>query len=271
MLWFILCIVILVILFFLVKSSIKEIILGLKKYKKLSSSQKDDVFIIIMIFAVPIILIALDYLNLFHSFFPNYFKLTRDYDWLSFVGAYSASIVSAILLIFITEKDRKANTNSIRQSQRPYLDVNYQKISAEWLNKYADEHVENVFNFGLKSDKMLKQEEYLVLCVRNNGASVAIIDTKKTYIQLSYVVDEKVALKDCKMNFAINRYSIKSGDELYIKFSTKELYQDGKLLSTSKILKSKVYYKDLFGTHYLDECMLDESQQIIHDNEEVEE
>lgn len=56
-------------------------------------------------------------------FFLKCSNLFREYDRLSFIGTYSGTIVSAILLIFITEKYRDENTAVLRASQRPYLDI----------------------------------------------------------------------------------------------------------------------------------------------------
>ena len=65
------------------------------------------------------------------------------------------------------------------------------------------------------------------------------------------------------LNFSINRLSIKSGDEIYIKFVTDELYQNDKLLKESKIVASTIYYKDLFNVNYYDECELKENLMIL--------
>ena len=108
------------------------------------------------------------------------------------------------------------------------------------------------------------------MCIKNTGASVAIIDTNKAKIKLQYKIKEKIEEADFTFNFSINRLSIRSGEEIYIKFIKDELYKNGKLPSDSKILSSSVYYKDLFNKNYYDECELKDTLVVLHDNEEIE-
>ena len=124
-----LCILFIVIIFIIAK----KVFRGFKQYQKMDKELKDKINILILIFFFPAFLFYADYYNFFSELFPQYLNLTREYDWLSFIGTYSASIVSAILLIFITEKDRQENTNVLRESQRPYLDVSYMKIKKDDL------------------------------------------------------------------------------------------------------------------------------------------
>lgn len=120
-------------------------------------------------------------------------------------------------------------------------------------------------------NKRIILPEYLTLCIKNTGASVAIINTNKAKIKLRYIKNNKEVESEFMLNFSINRLSIKSGDEIYIKFVTDELYKNDKLLKESKIVASTIYYKDLFNVNYYDECELKENLIILHDNEELEE
>ena len=151
----------------------------IKNYKKLSEQEQDKLKILLLIFLAPVILLFLDYYNIFSKLFPQYGNLSREYDWLSFIGTYAGTIVSSILLIFITEKDRNENTAVLRTSQRPYLDISYMKIDS----KFFKENKDNVttFDHGKNSDKTLEKDEYLTLCIKNNGAIQEPI-LKNTYI-----------------------------------------------------------------------------------------
>ena len=85
-------------IFLMVKKVIIPIIKDLKNYKKLSKREKEKFKVLAIIFFAPIILLYLDYFNVFSKIFPKYSSLSREYDWLSFIGTYSGTIVSAILL-----------------------------------------------------------------------------------------------------------------------------------------------------------------------------
>lgn len=252
----------------MIKKVIIPIIRDIKNYKKLSEQEKEKIKMLTFIFLAPIILLFLDYFNVFSKFFPKYFNLSREYDWLSFIGTYSGAIVSAILLIFITEKDRNENTAVLRASQRPYLDISYMKISEDFFKENKDKIT--AFEHGKPIEKRLRKHEYLTLCIKNTGASVAIIDTNKTKIRLQYRIKEKIEEIELTFNFSINRLSIRSGEEIYIKFIKDELYKNRKLPNDSKILSSSVYYKDLFNKNYYDECELKDTLIVLHDNEELE-
>ena len=205
--------------------------------------------------------------NIFSKLFPQYGNLSREYDWLSFIGTYAGTIVSSVLLIFITEKDRNENTAVLRTSQRPYLDISYMIINS----KFFEEKKDNVttFSHGKNSDITLEKDEYLTLCIKNNGAGVAIIDTNKTRVKLQYKIKCKIEETDFNLNFSINRLSIKSGEVIYIKFVKDELYKNKKLLNESKIISSTIFYKDLFNKNYYDQCELKKTLVVLHDNEEI--
>lgn len=243
------------------------IIKDIKKYKKLNRHDKDKYIVLAIIFYAPVILLFLDYFNIFSIFFPKYSNLSREYDWLSFIGTYSGNIVSAILLIFITEKDRDENTAVLRASQRPYLEIAYMEIDSQFFEDNNGKI--NVFEHGKTTDKNNKKKKYLTLCIKNAGASVAIIDTNKTKIKLSYLLNNRTEEFEFMLNFSINRLSIRSGEEIYIKFIKDELYKNGKLLNDSKIMSSTIYYKDLFNVNYYDECELKGDIKVLHDNEEI--
>ena len=253
--------------YFILKKEIIPIIKDIKNYKKMSEQEQDKLKILLLIFLAPVILLFLDYYNIFSKLFPQYGNLSREYDWLSFIGTYAGTIVSSILLIFITEKDRNENTAVLRTSQRPYLDISYMIINS----KFFEEKKDNVttFSHGKNSDITLEKDEYLTLCIKNNGAGVAIIDTNKTRVKLQYKIKCKIEETDFNLNFSINRLSIKSGEVIYIKFVKDELYKNKKLLNESKIISSTIFYKDLFNKNYYDQCELKKTLVVLHDNEEI--
>lgn len=209
----------------------------------------------------------LDYFNLFYYLFPYYDNVSRYFDWLSFIGTYSATIVSSILLIFITEKDRNENTEILRESQRPYLDVCYLNCSSNFFAKVKDNDSIIVLSHGSNKDKEDLKKEYLTLCIKNNGESVAIIDINKTLIRLYYKKQKEFFEEDIKLNSVVTRLSIKSGDELYIRFPKNDLYSNGLLCKDSKISYSCIFYKDLFDKEYVDECELKDHLITLRDNE----
>ena len=253
--------------YFIVKKVIIPIIKDIKNYKKLSEQEQDKLKILLLIFLAPVTLLFLDYYNIFSKVFSQYGNLSREYDWLSFIGTYAGTIVSSILLIFITEKDRNENTAVLRTSQRPYLDISYMKIDS----KFFKENKDNVttFDHGKNSDKTLEKDEYLTLCIKNNGASVAIIDTNKTKVKLQYKIKNEIKEDEFNLKFSINRLSIKSGEAIYVNFVRDELYKNKKLLDESKILSSTIFYKDLFNKNYYDQCELKKTLVVLHDNEEI--
>ncbi len=252
----------------IVKKMISAMRQDIKHYKKLGEREKDKIKMLLLIFLAPIVLLLLDSANAFSKIFPNYSNLSREYDWLSFIGAYLGAIISSILLIFITEKDRNENTAVLRTSQRPYLDIAYMKIQNRFFIENRNKIT--VFEHGNLKDKQNKKSEYLTLHIKNTGASVAIINTNETKIKLQYKLDNTIKEEELTLNFQIDRLSIGSGEEVYIKFSKNELYNNEKLLNDSKILSSAVYYKDLFNKEYYDECELKDNLKVLHDNEEIE-
>lgn len=252
----------------IVKKMISVIRQDIRYYKKLGEHEKDKMKMLALIYFAPIVLFLLDSTNTFSKIFPNYSNLSREYDWLSFIGAYLGAIISSILLIFITEKDRNENTAVLRTSQRPYLDIAYKKIQNRFFIENRNKIT--VFEHGNSKDKQNKKSEYLTLHIKNTGASVAIINTNETKIKLQYKLDNTIKEEELTLNFQIDRLSIGSGEEVYIKFSKNELYNNEKLLNDSKILSSIVYYKDLFNKEYYDECELKDNLKVLHDNEEIE-
>lgn len=257
-------IVILISIFLFVRMIVKQI----KNYLNMDKNLRDKYTMIWLICFCPLILIILDSFNIFHVVFPKYWNMTREYDMLSFLGTYAATIVSSLLLILITEKDREENTEVLRESQRPYLDVCYMKVSSKFF-KNENPSI-TVFEHGTLEDRSVKQSEYLVLKLKNSGQTVAIIDINKTKVKIMYSNNGKELTSDFKLNTSINRLSVRSGEEVYVKICKKELYSRTKLKNDSKIIHSEIYYKDLFNKNYIDECEMKNNLLPIRDNEVIE-
>jgi len=257
----------------------------MKKNKKEYNEEKETSQIIWMIFIVPIAFFILDLANLGHICFPYIDNLTEKYDWLSFIGTYAGTIVSAIFLLFITKMDRRDNNEILRQSQRPYLDVNWTILSSEFINQNTNNLNRHIFiynNFGL--DGYDNSKEYLTLEIRNTGASTAIIDVNKSNFTLVYnkctglIESEEIIEKQIEkihLNKVVKRKSISAGESMFIVCNSTDVY-NVKKESVSKdtyIRNTEIYYKDLFNYKYEDICeyinreiIPEKDNELIHIN-----
>lgn len=241
-------------------TEVEEIKEFIKDYKSGDKNYKDKLQVLLLIFFVPILLFFADYSNILTIVFPNIRNLNINFDWLSFAGAYGGAIVSAILLIFITQNDRAENTKVLRESQRPYLEVSSNIIRKVFLDKINNDKV-IVYNHGEILDLEVNKYEYLVLEIKNKGQSVAILDVNETVFDLIYTSDDKKNViereikVEIKLNEIFNRYSLSPGETIIIKFCKLYLYDDKYCVkNSSQIVKTQVYYKDLFEKKYVDEC-----------------
>lgn len=238
----------------------------MKKNKKEYNEEKDTSQILWMIFLVPIGIFVLDLANLGKIFFPYLSNLTEKYDWLSFIGTYAGTIVSAIFLLFITKMDRRDNNEILRQSQRPYLDVNWTILKSEFIKDNTNNLNRQIFiynNFGL--DVYDNAKEYLTLEIRNTGASTAIIDVNKSNFTLCYnkysktIDGEDIFEKQVEvinLNKVIKRKSISAGESMFIVCNAIDVYnlKANTVSNDAYIRKTEIYYKDLFKYVYEDIC-----------------
>lgn len=238
----------------------------MKKNKKEYNEEKETSQIIWMIFLVPIVFLILDLTNLGHICFPYINNLTEKYDWLSFIGTYAGTIVSAIFLLVITKMDRRENNEILRQSQRPYLDVNWTILDGEFIKDNAKNLNRQIFiynNFGL--DGYDNAKEYLTLEIRNTGASTAIIDVNKSKFIFVYskytgtmngeeILEKQV--EEIKLNRIVKRKSIASGESMFIVCNSTDVYNlKNELVSKDAYIRNtEIYYKDLFNYEYEDVC-----------------
>ncbi len=67
--------------------------------------------------------------------------LNKDYDWLSFIGNCIAAITGALVLIVVTRKDRKENTITLCNSQRPYINVDFEQYEFKEIRSYQSAYI----------------------------------------------------------------------------------------------------------------------------------
>lgn len=227
--------------------------------------KKETLQILWMIFIVPIAFFILDLANLGHCFFPYISNLTEKYDWLSFIGTYAGTIVSAIFLLVITKMDRRDNNEILRQSQRPYLDVNWTILKGDFVEENINNLNRQLFTYNNLFDENENAKEYLTLEIRNTGASTAIIDVNKSKFTLVYnkyiktVDGEDIFEKETsevKINYIVKRKSISAGESMFIVCNSNDIYnmKNEKVSNDAYINSTEIYYKDLFNYEYEDVC-----------------
>lgn len=162
--------------------------------------------------------------------------------------------------------DRRENNEILRTSQRPYLEVSWTILDSEFFDRNMDKLNRNLFvynNFGL--DGIDNANDYLVLEIKNTGASVSILDVNKSNFTLEYdryegtIKGEDVferQVRNVKFNNIIKRKSIASGESMFILFNSCEFYnhRERNVSNTAYISNTEIYYKDLFNYNYEDIC-----------------
>lgn len=251
-----------------------------KKNKKEYNKEKDTSQILWMIFLVPIGIFVLDLANLGKIFFPYINNLTDKYDWLSFIGTYAGTIVSAIFLLFITKMDRRDNNEILRRSQRPYLDVNWTALDSDFIKENKTNINRQVFFYDLfGGDKYESNKEYFTIEIHNTGASTAILNVDKCNFTLRYkkylgIYDGEEKYEDdrytIKLSSIVKRKSIAAGESMFVIIDSILLYntKNWKIDSNISIENSRVIYKDLFNCDYIDVCNFENGKIIsVKDNE----
>lgn len=244
------------------------------------NKEKEYLQILMIIFFIPAFIIMLDIWDFFAKYLPTlYESFTEKYDMLSLIGTYLGALVSSILLVIITTKDREENIKNIQESQRPYLDVRYPILKKEFLN--IDDRNNTIFYHSKHDMNKDDVEEYIALEISNEGETVAIIDINNTKVQIKYNfackdtdgnITEYVKIYEPNINTGIPRLSLGKGKKVTIIFLYKELYKEKKL-NKSNVTYSNIKYRDLFNKKYEDECKRDEEglQIVIKDNKKIEE
>lgn len=253
------------------------------KKKKEVNEEKDTSQILWMIFIVPIAFFIMDLANLGHIFFPYIDNLTEKYDWLSFIGTYAGTIVSAIFLLFITKMDRRDSNEILRRSQRPYLDVNWTALDSNFIEDNKTNINRQIFFYNLLGgDKYESNKEYFTIEIHNTGASTAILNINDSNFTLKYKRyigtfdgEEKYEEDRYKIELSsiIKRKSIAAGESMFIIIDSILLYntRDWKIDTDINVENSQVVYRDLFNYEYKDICNYENGKIIpINDNQLIE-
>ncbi len=241
----------------------------IKDYRTMNQYEKDKMILLFVLYLTPFVLILIDANNVISNLFPDFYaRLSTRFDVFSFFTTYVSMFANAILLIIINDKERKENTKNLRNSQRPYLDVSYITMKNIERNKIIKNNNSIALSYRYSNSKKKIKTEYLTLAIKNNGASVAILDVNKTKLQ---VLTKSNEVKYLNLNYSIKRLSIKSGESVYIFLEIDDLYDKHKLNFDSKILKCEVYYKDLFDVNYVDISELHNNViDVIVDNQPID-
>lgn len=247
------------------------------KSKKDYNEEKEKSQILWMIFIVPILVFILDLANLGYFFFPYLTNLTDKYDWLSFIGTYSGTIVSAIFLLFITKMDRRDNNEILRKSQRPYLDVNWTILKSDFVKSNKTNINRQLFFYNIYgADEYNDLKEYLTLEIQNTGSSTAILNVNNSEFTLEYsiyvgifdgVEKYEKNLVNTKLDSIVKRKSIAAGESMFIVINSILLYDTNWNVDNNVSIKNtKIYYKDLFNCEYKDICKF-ENEKIVPEND----
>lgn len=183
-------------------------------------------------------------------------NLTRDYDWLSFVGTIASALLSALLLIVITRKERTASNRILARSQRPYLNIDF-------ITKKRNE-ISNISNETYSTNNEMEDGvEIPCLKMTNVGQTAAIIDVDSSFVNVRYEVlkeiskdRERISNKNKKitLNYVIKRIAIPSEKTVYILFDDED-FNIPLLIGKININECYIKYKDLFGYEYEDKSL----------------
>ncbi len=240
----------------------------LKKKEYTSERDKQLYNFLLPIMLIPAMIWLLDYTNIF-SILNVSQKLTANYDWFSLIGAYVGTIVSAYFLIYVTSIDREANTESVRESQRPNLCT---KVYLPNRFRITDTSVEGY----IAQEGSENSSNYYTISISNSGQTVAIIDT-----QISYLIAEKykdITVPKNKTSFTIetqlieekvyfNKYEdrlhINAGSKAEIVIIDQGMYRDYNNLDKPCIKEVYIEYEDLFGKRYKDHIQVVDGKTIV--------
>ena len=245
-----------------------------KKEQKEYNENKELKTILVLILFLPIIFFLLDALNIGTKLFPFIKNLNCNLDWLSFVGSYAGTIISAFFLIMVTKWDRKNSNNIIKASQRPYLDVNYTIVDTNFIKEYRTNINRKIYFYDLFGQDIFSGEkEFIALEIHNTGESTAIINVNKSMFTIKYkrllgIHDGEEKVEDAsttiKLNSIVKRKAIASGDSMYIIINSALMYNQNawKLWQDVNITNTTIYFKDLFNCEYKDICYLEKGKVV---------
>lgn len=254
----------------------KDVIDYIKVRKNLKESDRAIFEFLIVMFIAPLVIYQMDRYNLFSMFKLNS-NISTNYDWLSFIGTYISSLISTMLLIYVTRKDRIDNNENVREAQRPCLCTKlYLPISIEKLETSLEGYIQQT---NINSNTL----GYYRIIITNFGQTVAIIDTEKSYIIAKKFKDEVIQvdknmsrmetnLKEEKVYF--NKYEdrlqINSNGSVEIIIEDDGMYRNIENEEKPAIKEVYIEYSDLFGKRYRDYIKIEYMKtKVIIDNEMI--
>lgn len=253
---------------------LNEIIEYFKMRKYMKESDKAIFEFLVVMLIAPFIIYCMDRYNLFSKLKLND-NITSAYDWLSFIATYISTFVSAMLLIYVTRKDREENNENVREAQRPclctriYLPNNF-RMTEKSLDGYIWQDNDEKNTSG-----------YYMVRVSNFGQTVAIIDTEKSYLIVERIKDKmiKISKKRSKIETILeeekvylnkyeDRLQINSNGKAELVITDDGMYRNIEEHEKANIKEVYVEYTDLFGKRYKDYIKIENGKtKVISDNE----
>lgn len=239
----------------LINRIIRKIKKEKEEYKKLSEVDRTLMSFTSIAFIIPLIVFLIDDNDLLYKFNIAQ-NLTNQYDWLSFIATYSSAIIGAVFLLYVTRVQRDDNIENIRDSQRPYLNIDF--LAMEQC-KIKEKMKDNLYPYDNNS---LRGINIPILKITNAGESVARIDVNKSHVKIKYEIikDENEEVKETHkkilLNEIVKRLSIPAKETVYICFDNKVLAFES-LVTEIEINECYIEYKDLFGCEYKDFSILE--------------
>ncbi len=241
-----------------------------KEVSKMDPLEKGmtDVYIILSVFIL--IMYFGDKFNIF-AFFGITEGLTTNYDWLAFLGAIVSMFINALFVLFITIFDRRENTESIRQSQRPYLNIEFKLMDNRLVH-------ETKYETYMISNSFANDNTIPTVKITNAGETVAIIDVLDSYVIIEYEMIDKIENeipqiinKNKKISFkdVVKRLSIPSNNTINVCFDDEE-FNISMMINKVEVTKCYIRYKDLFECSYEDYSSFESTKlNVIIDNKRI--
>ncbi|MBR3888650.1 MAG: hypothetical protein IKJ32_06080 [Clostridia bacterium] len=240
---------------------------GIVEYKMCNERDKAIHQFIFWIFFGPVILYYFDRYDWF-SVFKFTQNLTLNYDWLSFLGTYAGTLISAVFLIVITRMDREANTENVRESQRPNLNV---RLELPNNSRFANSGLDGYIYF---SDNQKETSDKYIIRILNSGQTMAAIDVDKSYIISKLYKNENDAeptIEKVYLNKYEDRIHVASEKEMNLVITDLGMYQYSGV-EVPSISEIYIEYKDLFNNRYKDCVKIENGKSVlIADNQLINE
>ena len=240
-----------------------------KDYNSMSPLEKGMTYLYIVVSLFVYALYIGDKCNIFSTYGITT-GLSRNYDWLNFLGTVVTLVINALFVLIITIQDRRENTESIRLSQRPnlctrlYLPNNF---------RMTDTTVEG---YIFQADEKKNTSEFYIIKISNSGQTVAIIDTTKSYFKAHKIEDERVPIDNTKSELLslakkytiyFNKYEdrlhINSNKEANIVLIDNGLYRSDSAEGKASIDEVYIEYEDLFGKRYVDQIKIQNGKSMV--------